>query len=108
MPTRRQFLLVCGILTAAFTACAKKPESKFEYGEPKQRYALQGVVLRLRPADRIAVVEHRKIEGWMEAMTMEFPVPDDAEYAKLKEGAKIRSTVCVNDMYYWLTSITLE
>lgn len=105
---RRQFLLACGILPAAFTACATKKESKFDYGEPKQRYVLQGVVLRLRPADRIAVVEHRKIEGWMEAMTMEFPVPDAAEYAKLKEGAKIRSTVCVNDMYYWLTSITLE
>lgn len=105
---RRCFLLTCGIVPAAFTACSAKKDSKFDYGEPKHRYTLQGVVLRLRPADRIAVVQHQKIEGWMEAMTMEFPVPDAAEYAKLKEGAKIRSTVCVNDMYYWLTSITVE
>ncbi len=105
---RRHFLFGSTIVPAAFLACSTKKEAKFEYGEPKQRYALKGVVLRLKPADRVAVVQHEKIEGWMEAMTMEFPVPDAAEYAKLKEGAKIRSTVCVNDLYYWLTSITLE
>jgi len=107
--TRRHSLLAVGIAAFLMTACGRKNEaSKFDYGEAKERYNLKGVVLRLKPADRIAVVQHEKIEGWMEAMTMEFPVPDAAEYAKLKEGAKIRSTVCVNDMYYWLTSVTLE
>ncbi len=105
---RRQFLLASGLVPAAFLACSRMKESKFEYGEPKQRYPLRGAVLRLKPADRVAVIQHQRIEGWMEAMTMEFPVPDAAEYAKLKEGAKIRATVCVNDLYYWLTSITLE
>lgn len=105
---RRDFVLACGMVPAVFLACSTKKESKFDYGEAKQRYAVRGVVLRLKPADRIAVLQHGRIEGWMEAMTMEFPVPDTAEYAKLKEGAKIRATVCVNDMYFWLTSITLE
>jgi len=105
---RRHFLFACGVVPAGITSCSRSQNAKFDYGEPKQRYSLRGVVLRLKPADRVAVIEHQKIEGWMEAMTMEFPVPDAAEYAKLKEGAKIRSTVCVNDLYYWLTSITLE
>ena len=105
---RRHFLLASGIVPAAFMACSRQKESKFDFGEPKQQYVLIGVVLRLKPGDRVAVIQHQRIEGWMEPMTMEFPVPDAAEYAKLKEGAKIRSTVCVNDMYYWLTSITLE
>jgi Cu/Ag efflux protein CusF len=105
---RRRHFLFASMIVPAFLACSTKKDAKFEYGEPKQRYALKGVVLRLKPADRVAVVQHEKIEGWMEAMTMEFPVPDAAEYAKLKEGAKIRSTVYVNDLYYWLTSITLE
>lgn len=105
---RRHFLSIGLTIPAAITACSTKKASKFEYGEPKQRYVLKGVVLRLRPDNRVAVIQHEKIEGWMEAMTMEFPVPDAAEYAKLKEGARIRSTVCVNDMYYWLTSVTLE
>lgn len=102
---RRRRFLIAGV---AACACAPRKDPKFDYGEAKQRYPLRGVVLRLRPSDRIAVVRHEKIEGWMEAMTMEFPVPDAAEFAKLKEGATVRSTVCVNDMYYWLTSITLE
>ena len=105
---RRHLLFACGILPAAFIACSRNQQSKFDYGEPKQRYILKGVVLRLKPADRVAVIRHQEIVGWMNAMTMECPVPDAAEYAKLKEGAKIRSTVCVNDMYYWLTSIVLE
>lgn len=104
MMTRRSWMAVPLL---AFAACARKaPE--FEYGEPKKRYQMRGVVLRLRAEARVAVVKHEKIEGWMEPMTMEFPVPDAAEFAKLKEKATIRATVCVNDLYYWLTGITVE
>ncbi len=102
--TRRTWLATPAVLLAA---CSKK-QPEFEYGEPKQRYQLRGVVLRLRPEARVAVVQHEKIEGWMEPMTMEFPVPEPAEFAKLKEKATIRATVCVNDLYYWLTGITVE
>ena len=56
----------------------------------------------------IAVIQHERIEGWMEAMTMEFPVADPAEYAKLKEGATIRARVNVNDAFFWLSEITVE
>ena len=105
---RRRHLLLASILAAFLPACSTSTNSKFDYGQPKQTYQVRGVVLRLKPADRIAVIEHQKIEGWMEAMTMDFPVPDAAEFAKLKEGSKLSATVCVNDMYYWLTSITLE
>lgn len=103
--TRRTWLAVPAALAAA-CACKKRPE--FDYGEAKQRYQLRGRVLRLRPDARVAVVQHEKIEGWMEPMTMEFPVPDQAEFSKLKEKATIRATVCVNDLYFWLTGITVE
>jgi protein SCO1/2 len=53
----------------------------------------------------IAVIKHDAIEGWMEAMTMEFPVRDRAEFAKLREGMRIQATVEVQDLDYWLTSI---
>ena len=88
-------------------ACSRK-QPEFEYGEAKKKYELRGVVLRVRPEARVAVVQHEKIEGWMEAMTMEFPVPEPAEFAKLKEKTKFRATVCVNDLYYWLTGIIVE
>lgn len=103
--TRRSWFAAPAALLAA---CTRKKQPEFEYGEAKKRYQLRGVVLRLRPDARVAVIQHEKIEGWMEPMTMEFPVPDPAEFAKLKEKATIRATVCVNDLYFWLTGITVE
>jgi Cu/Ag efflux protein CusF len=105
MQSRRT--LLCSL--ALLAACAKpKREPSFDYGEPKQKFAMRGKVLRLRPDNRIAVIEHEKIEGWMEAMTMEFPVPDAAQFAKLREDQTIRATVLVNDSYFWLADITPE
>lgn len=104
--TRAQFLVGAAL---GLASCApKKREPSFDYGEPKQKFTMRGEVLRLRPENRVAVIKHEKIEGWMEAMTMEFPVPDAAEYAKLREGATIRATVLVNDLYFWLADITVE
>lgn len=64
--------------------------------------------MRLDPAQQIAVIKHENIEGWMEAMTMEFPVKDHAEFVKLAVGKRIRATVHVKDLDYWLTDIAPE
>ena len=56
----------------------------------------------------MALIEHEKIEDWMDAMTMEFPVPSLEEFGKLKERCTVRATVNVNDMYYWLTAVSVE
>lgn len=102
---RRQWLALIPLFALA---CGTRREPRFDYGEPKQRYQLRGKVLRLRPEARIASIDHEKIDGWMEAMTMEFPIPREADFAKLKEGAVIRATVNVNDLNYWLTDIVVE
>ena len=105
--TRRDWMASVALLAGVATSCARS-EHAYDYGEAKQRYKLHGKILRLRRENRIAVIQHEKIEGWMEAMTMEFPVPSLAEYSKLKEGSVIRSTVNVNDTYFWLTDIVVE
>lgn len=101
---RRAWMAGCLVLAGCGGA---KKEAKYDYGEPKATYRLKGEILRLKP-DRIATIKHEKIEGWMEAMTMDFPVPAEAEWAKLKEGAKISATVQTNDLHYWLTGIQVE
>ncbi len=101
--TRRS--LLAGLLLAT-AACARK--GPFDFGTPKNRYKIHGQILRLRPENRIAVIKHEKIEGWMEAMTMEFPIPDAAQFEKLKEGSWIRATVNVNDEFFWLTDVVVE
>jgi Cu/Ag efflux protein CusF len=87
--------------------CGASKQGKYDFGESKANYKLRGKVLRLKP-DRIATIEHEKIEGWMEPMTMDFPVPDPAEWAKLKEGGTVRATVHTNDLHFWLTGIQVE
>lgn len=89
-------------------ACAKPKEISFDYGKAQKTYAMRGRVVRLRPARRVAVIEHEKIEDWMDAMIMEFPVPSPEEFRKLKERSTVRATVNVNDMYYWLTGVSVE
>lgn len=85
-------------------ACSQPKKSEL----PVKRYTLRGEVKRLEPARMVAVIQHEAIDGWMEAMTMEFPVRDKAEFAKLAEGKRIKATVEVQDLDYWLTSIELQ
>lgn len=96
MVSRRVWL--GGFAALVFVArCGKK--------EPARQYKLKGKVIRLVPENRIASIQHEEIKGWMEAMTMEFPVPDAAEFAKLKPGLEVEATVNVRDLDYWLTDI---
>ena len=105
--TRRAWLAGTALVAGLAAACARS-EHAYNYGQPKQRYKLHGEVVGLKPENRIAVVKHEKIDGWMEAMTMEFPVPSLAEYSRIKTGSVIRATVNVNDDYFWLTDIEFE
>lgn len=84
------------------TNTAVKEEAK---DETVRRYALHGEVLRLDPQGKIAAIKHQKIGDWMEAMTMEFPVKDQSEFAKLREGEKISGTVFVQGTSYWVGEI---
>jgi Cu/Ag efflux protein CusF len=98
--TRRMW--VAGLLLAA---CGKRHPTTEDFGAPKNRYTIRGIVQRLRPDERIAVIKHEKIEGWMEAMTMEFRVPAEADFAKLREGAAVEATVLTNDSFFWLAEV---
>ena len=98
--------VVC--LFLVLVACQKstvtevKEEAK---NETLHRYALHGEVLRLDPQGKIATIKHQKIGDWMGAMTMEFPVKDQPDFNKLREGEKINGTVFVQGASYWVGEI---
>jgi Cu/Ag efflux protein CusF len=94
------FLALAGCQKSSVTAV--KQEAK---DETLHRYALHGEVLRLDPLGKIAAIKHQKIGDWMEAMTMEFPVKDPADFNKLREGEKISGTVFVQGTTYWVGEI---
>ena len=69
------------------------------------RYKLTGDVVSLDQQTQTANIKGDKIEGWMEAMTMEYPVRDKAEFAKLAVGDRISATVFVDDVKYHIGEI---
>ena len=93
----------CLFLAAAAVFIAACGGSK-PSGPPKE-YHLEGEVVRLDPQVRTAAIRHQKIEGWMEAMTMEFPVREAREFEKLAVGKRITATVYVNGDEFWIGNI---
>ena len=98
--TRRILLLVGVILLAG---CGAKTQTQTQ-GQTK-RYAMEGEIKSLDSGAKTASINAGKIEGWMEAMTMEYPVRPDPEFAKLHVGDRIQATVVVNDLKYYVTDV---
>jgi Cu/Ag efflux protein CusF len=73
--------------------------------EAVKQYPMHGEVLRLDSQGKIAAIKAGKIGDWMEAMTMEYPVKDQAEFDKLHTGETINATVFVQGNSYWVGGI---
>ena len=105
--------ILCLLLVAFAMACnnapAPEPETEPEAAAPAaetHRYELRGKVLQLRPGEtNAAVIDHEEIVGFMDAMTMTFPVKDPAEYAKLHENDYINADVISSDDEFYLENI---
>jgi Cu/Ag efflux protein CusF len=93
----RRILLVA--LALGLAACASTAQVK--------RYPMEGDVKALDAGSKTATIDAGKIGDWMEAMTMDYPVKPDAEFAKLKVGDHIKATVVVEDVKYYVTAITV-
>ena len=97
--TRRAILTAVAAL--ALAGCGAKQESQ----DAGKRYPMQGEILSLDPQSKSASIKAGKIEGWMEAMTMDYRVKPDAEFSKLHVGDRIEATVVVNDTSWYATDV---
>jgi len=93
--TRRTILAAAAVVLAS---CGKQETAG-------KRYSMQGEIKSLDPTAKSANINAGKIEGWMEAMTMEYPVKPESEFAKLQVGDHIQATVVVNDTKYYVTDV---
>jgi Cu/Ag efflux protein CusF len=87
------------LLTFALSACKDKAKA------PIERYKLDGAIVSLDPKGHIAKIDGQKIEGWMEAMIMDYPVKDQTELDALHVGDHITATVFVQDLNFWIGEI---
>jgi protein SCO1/2 len=87
------------LLALALCGCKAKPNV------PIERYKLDGVVVSLDPNAQTAKIDGQNIAGWMDAMTMDYPVKDKSEFGALQEKEHITATVFVQGLNYWIGEI---
>ena len=91
------------VLVLWTAGCQRSPAT-----HPAKEYQMQGEVVGLDPSSQTATVKAGKIEGWMEAMTMEYPIKDKQAFIHLKVGDKIQAKILVQGTDYWIAAVDEE
>ena len=63
----------------------------------KKSYPFRGRVTQINPSSKRLTVDGERVEGWMEAMTMGYPVDNDDVFTRVKVGDRITATVYDGD-----------
>jgi protein SCO1 len=87
------------LLTALSTGCQKPPVHTREF-------PLTGEIVAIKPDRTEVTVKHDDVIGFMQAMTMPFPIKDPAVLEGLAPGDLIRATLVISDEESFLTAIT--
>lgn len=101
---KRAVLLLLAIFVLA---CSEEPSWKAKpASEPGERvYPITGVINNRDAVDNIVNVKHEKIEGFMEAMTMDYSVRGADVKSLPPDGARFVAKVHVTGTGYWLTDV---
>ena len=89
------------LLPAVFLISCSHPAAETAKEPPKQ-YQLHGEVVRVDPQAKTATINAQKIEGWMEAMSMEYPVKDPQGLSTLHPNDCVDATVFVQGTDFWV------
>ena len=94
-------ILAITALTYGQTAPAKSPDKAAdkttEKPADKKQYVFHGKVESVDKVGNYVSASNEKIEGWMEAMSMVYPVDDVSILDRLKPGDQITATVFEGD-----------
>jgi len=106
----RFVLLLVALLPLSPVACAKResppPAAAAAPSTAARRYPFRGVVRKVDAAKREVTVEHEAIPGFMDAMTMSFPVHDDPQvFEILHPGDRLEARLVVDGERFWLEQI---
>jgi len=100
------------ILSAVFllTACQKASTNTGAASPSAKRYDFRGKVISIDKANKKATIEHQDIPGYMDAMTMEFPIRQDSVWEVLTPGSEIRADLVVDNAnaQFWLENMSIS
>ena len=90
-----------------FAACQKPSDTA---SATAKRYSFKGRVVSVDRVGKKAKIEHDAVAGYMDAMTMEFPIHADLVWDELKPGAELRAELVVDSAAkdpYFLDNLTI-
>ena len=90
--------LILFLVFAFMLACAKKRDD-FAVAH---RYTLTGKIVSLNAKDQTASIAAAAIPGYMDAMTMDYPIKSKSDFDSLHVGETIKATLNLsadNDQY---------
>jgi Cu/Ag efflux protein CusF len=102
---------------AVAAACARKEQAPAATGGElaatpaegvEKTYPFRGKVVSLDRARNEITVDHERVEGLWEPMTMAFEVRGGESGSLPPEGSTIRATLHVQDGRWWLTDVKTE
>lgn len=101
-----KFAAACLALLLLLAPAACRQGEKPAAPAAARRFDLRGVVKEVDTARTRVTVEHEDIKGYMQGMTMPFPVRDDPQVLKLlRPGDRIEAVLVVDGDRYWLEKI---
>jgi Cu/Ag efflux protein CusF len=89
--TKRAPVIWSIVLCLALSALFAQPPSK------KKAHTLHGKIEQVNASTKSLTVNHEKVEGWMDAMTMTYAVDKESVLKELKPGDQIKATVYDGD-----------
>ena len=92
----RKITILLFALTLLFAGCKKAAETGNASATAK-RFPIEGKVIAVDKAAKKATIDHKKVEGYMDAMTMDFPIHADWVWNELQPGAEIKAELVVDN-----------
>src|SRR5258707_4854238 len=83
----RWFVVLCLALSVSFGQAPSK----------KKAHVLRGKIEQVNASTKSLTVNHEKVEGWMDAMTMTYAVDKESVLKELKSGDQIKAMVYDDD-----------
>jgi protein SCO1/2 len=97
------FALIALLILAA---CGDRGKPEKPLSVPGEKlYTLDGQITGRDAAANLLRVDHKAIPGYMEAMTMDYPVRGAAVQSLPSDHSRITARLHVTDTAYWLTNV---
>ena len=105
-----RFLVLLIFSISLLSACGGGAGRTATNSENVKRYDMRGKVVSVDRLQKRARIAHEEIPGFMEAMTMDFPIREDWVWNDLVPGAEVRADLVVDSSAkepYWLEKIAI-